>query len=60
MSFPRYPKYKESGNPWMGVIPENWDMLRFQRVVDVAEGQVDPASRVLSLSASTIDSARAV
>ncbi|MBL8940111.1 MAG: restriction endonuclease subunit S [Archangium sp.] len=48
MSFPRYPKYKESGNPWMGVIPENWDMLRFQRVVDVAEGQVDPASSEMS------------
>lgn len=25
MSFPRYPKYKDSGVEWLGEVPEHWD-----------------------------------
>src|SRR5215469_7700056 len=25
MSFPRYPKYKESGVDWLGQVPEHWE-----------------------------------
>ena len=25
MSFPRYPKYKDSGVEWLGQVPEHWD-----------------------------------
>jgi type I restriction enzyme S subunit len=42
MSFLRYPTYKESGVEWLGEVPEQWDVKRFQRCVYVAEGQVDP------------------
>jgi hypothetical protein len=28
MSFPRYPKYKESGVEWLGQVPEHWDVKR--------------------------------
>lgn len=42
MSFPRYPKYKDSGLEWLGVLPETWTVKRFQRCVYVAEGQVNP------------------
>lgn len=28
MSFPHYPKYKESGVEWLGRVPEHWEMLR--------------------------------
>ena len=26
MSFPRYPKYKDSGVEWLGEVPEHWDV----------------------------------
>ena len=26
MSFPRYPKYKDSGVEWLGQVPEHWDV----------------------------------
>jgi type I restriction enzyme S subunit len=42
VSFPRYPKYKASGVEWLGEVPEHWLVMRFQRCVFVAEGQVDP------------------
>ena len=28
MSFPRYPKYKDSGVEWLGEVPEHWDVSR--------------------------------
>jgi len=28
MSFPRYPKYKDSGVEWLGQVPEHWDVKR--------------------------------
>jgi len=28
MSFPRYPKYKDSGAEWLGRVPEHWDVKR--------------------------------
>lgn len=42
MSFPRYPKYRESGVEWSAEVPAHWELKRFQRCVYVAEGQVDP------------------
>jgi len=42
VSLPRYPEYKDSGVEWFGEVPVHWDVLRFQRLVQVAEGQVDP------------------
>ena len=28
MSFPRYPKYKDSGVEWLGEVPEHWEISR--------------------------------
>ncbi len=28
MSFPRYPKYKDSGVEWLGEVPDKWDVRR--------------------------------
>jgi len=42
MSFPRYPKYKNSGTEWLGAVPTHWEVRQFQRCVFVTEGQVDP------------------
>lgn len=35
MSFPRYPKYKDSGVEWLGAIPSHWQTLPIKRVVAV-------------------------
>lgn len=33
---------KDSGVLWLGKVPAHWEVLAFQRCVDVAEGQVNP------------------
>ena len=33
---------KDSGDDWLGLVPGHWKLVRFQRMVDIAEGQVDP------------------
>lgn len=35
MSFPRYPKYKDSGVEWLGAIPSHWQSLPIKRLVAV-------------------------
>ena len=32
MSFPRYPKYKDSGVEWLGQVPEHWEAIRYKNV----------------------------
>ena len=32
MSFPRYPKYKESGVEWHGPVPEHWEVKRVKHL----------------------------
>ena len=32
MSFPRYPKYKDSGVDWLGEVPEHWGTLPLKAV----------------------------
>ena len=32
MSFPRYPKYKDSGVEWLGEVPEHWEVTRLEAV----------------------------
>jgi type I restriction enzyme S subunit len=31
MSFPRYPKYKDSGVEWLGKVPAHWDVKRLKQ-----------------------------
>jgi type I restriction enzyme S subunit len=33
MSFPRYPKYKDSGVEWLGEVPEHWTVHRLKRFI---------------------------
>lgn len=35
-------KMKDSRVEWLGEVPEHWGILRFQRCVSIAEGQVNP------------------
>ena len=32
MSFPRYPKYKDSGVEWLGQVPEHWETTRLKNL----------------------------
>jgi type I restriction enzyme, S subunit len=32
MSFPRYPKYKDSGVAWLGDVPEHWEIWQSRRM----------------------------
>jgi type I restriction enzyme S subunit len=38
MSFPRYPKYKDSGVEWLGKVPERWEVVQFKQFVDIQNG----------------------
>lgn len=35
MSFPRYPKYKDSGVEWLGEVPEHWEVRRLKFLCDI-------------------------
>lgn len=50
-SVKKYPKYKDSGIPWIGEIPEEWRLIRLQFCLDEIKEQNDPikSKQVLSL-----------
>lgn len=38
MSFPAYPKYKDSGVEWLGEVPEHWDVRPLKRLALLKAG----------------------
>ena len=40
MSFPRYPKYKDSGVEWLGQVPEHWGVTALKRGYKVVLGKM--------------------
>ncbi len=40
-----YPKYKDSGVPWFGEVPEHWAVLRLRNVAEIRVSNVDKHSR---------------
>lgn len=44
MSFPRYPKYKNSGVEWLGEVPEHWKTTRLKHTSHVFPSNVDKKS----------------
>ncbi|MEI7732027.1 MAG: restriction endonuclease subunit S [Verrucomicrobiota bacterium] len=38
MSFPRYPKYKDSGVEWLGQVPEHWTVISIKWTSPVKRG----------------------
>jgi type I restriction enzyme, S subunit len=44
MSFPRYPKYKDSGVEWLGEVPEHWEVRRLKQICHVFPSNVDKKS----------------
>jgi type I restriction enzyme S subunit len=41
VSFPRYPKYKDSGVEWLDQVPEHWGVRRLKHVCSVFPSNVD-------------------
>jgi type I restriction enzyme, S subunit len=39
MSFPKYPKYKNSGVGWLGDVPEHWEVCALKRIVGLRSGE---------------------
>ena len=35
MSFPRYPKYKDSGVEWLGEVPEHWEVCKLRHLFEI-------------------------
>jgi type I restriction enzyme S subunit len=40
MSFPRYPKYKDSGVEWLGEVPEQWQTVRLRHLTTIRKGRL--------------------
>jgi type I restriction enzyme S subunit len=38
MSFPCYPKYKNSGVPWLGEVPEHWTLPKLKSIASFSGG----------------------
>ncbi len=41
MSFPRYPRYKDSGVEWLGEVPEGWDVARFRHTFSESSEKIE-------------------
>lgn len=50
MTFPRYPKYKDSGVEWLGEVPEHWSVKRLRFVAKMNP----PKSEVSALPPETM------
>ncbi len=44
MSFPRYPKYKDSGVEWLGEVPEHWEVSRIKYLAQIESGHTPSRS----------------
>lgn len=47
MSFPKYPKYKDSGAEWLGEVPEHWESLSLRRLVSSVQTGGTPSPESL-------------
>lgn len=50
MSFPRYPKYKDSGVEWLGDVPEHWEVSQSRRMFVARSEPAWPSDRMLTVS----------
>lgn len=46
MSFPRHPKYKDSGVEWLGDVPEHWEICAVKRIANLRSGDSITADRI--------------
>lgn len=46
MSFPRYPRYKDSGVEWLGQVPDHWEVCSLKRIVNLRSGDAITSERI--------------
>jgi type I restriction enzyme S subunit len=49
MSFPRYPKYKDSGVEWLGEVPEHWSVKRLKYCARLVTAKADERTNPVAL-----------
>jgi len=49
MSFPRYPKYKDSGVEWLGQVPEHWEVKRLKHNLRLLTEKTDRRDHPVAL-----------
>ena len=55
MSFPRYPKYKDSGVEWLGEVPEHWEVMALRRLATrIQTGSTPPTAEAKYYEDGTI------
>jgi len=50
MSFPRYPKYKDSGVEWLGEVPEHWGVGQSRRIFALRNERAAESDQQLTAS----------
>jgi type I restriction enzyme S subunit len=50
MSFPRYPKYKDSGVEWLGEVPEHWGVGQSRRLFALRNERASESDQQLTAS----------
>lgn len=59
MSFPRYPRYKDSGVEWLGEVPEHWAQVPLKYVSthndDVLDEKTPPDAEIAYVDISSVD-----
>jgi len=59
MSLPRYSKYKESGEKWLGAVPEHWGASPLKAIAthndDVLDETTAPDSEIVYVDISSVD-----
>jgi type I restriction enzyme S subunit len=49
MSFPKYPKYKDSGVEWLGEVPEHWEVQRLKHCARLVTAKADERTNPVAL-----------
>lgn len=49
MSFPRYPKYKDSGVEWLGEVPEHWAVKRLKHCARLVTAKAEERANPVAL-----------
>ena len=64
MSFPKYPKYKDSGVEWLGEVPEHWEVKPLKAATthndEVLDETTNPDMEIFYVDISSVDSVNGI
>jgi len=56
MKYRAYPEYKDSGVPWIGVVPSDWACIKLKYVADLEGDKIEPGSKHKYVGMENIES----